>query len=124
MIANPKNFHESMFKEPKKVYEALGFSNVALEMLHNVVRGEGAAFGAISTYLAIQGEANPLSHLLISITTGYAMVSHIFTLIHHQSNEKVMAALESIRPLYFMIFLNGAIGGSSLYVYLTRIKAI
>lgn len=32
----PKQFHESLFNNPQAVYANLGFSPVALEMLHNV----------------------------------------------------------------------------------------
>ena len=55
MFVAPRRFHESMLEHPQEVYAKLGFSGAAVEMLHNVIRGQGAALLAISCALFYLG---------------------------------------------------------------------
>jgi len=50
----PKQFHESLFKNPEAVYEKLGFSTIAVEMVHNIIRGQGAVLLAVSIFIWIE----------------------------------------------------------------------
>jgi len=47
LMLTPKRVHESMFADPPRVYKILGFSSpTAVEMVHNVLRGQGAALSS------------------------------------------------------------------------------
>lgn len=65
MFLVPRRFHEAMLRQPQEFYARLGFSDTAVEMLHNVVRGQGAALLAISCALFYMGAGTPGSFLLI-----------------------------------------------------------
>ena len=107
LVLNPKRFHESTFKNPEKVYQSLGFSDTALEMLHNVLRGQGAALLSISIYLLILGSSNPNSMILIGITCLLSGAVHIGTLQHHRKNQLVRQSLGgSLKSIYVLIGIN------------------
>ena len=95
----------------------MGFSETAVEMVHNVLRGQGAALLFVSAYLFVQGPRERNSFLLISLTCFTAALCHIVTMNHHKNNAIVMKAVESISPLYGMIGINVIIGGLAALVY-------
>lgn len=119
MVLSPRRFHESLFNEPKRAYQLLGFSSTAIEMLHNVIRGQGAALLAASSYLYVQGPQETKSFLLIALVCGLTAFAHTLTLQHHRSDETVMKAIGSVSPLYGLISLNLVIGGIAAYLYAT-----
>ena len=59
MFLFPRHFHQAMLKKPAAVYSALGFSPTAVAMLHNVLRGQGAALLAISGGVGYLRAAHP-----------------------------------------------------------------
>ena len=117
LILAPKRVHESMFTDHIRAYKILGFSSpTAVEMVHNVLRGQGAALLAISTYLfAIRSTDDPKgssSSLLIALTCTLSAAAHALTLRHHLGNAKVREAIgSSFGSLYGMIATNLTVGG-------------
>ncbi len=117
MVVSPKHFHESLFPDPPRACKTLGFSETAVEMVHNVIRGQGAALLSISAFLFTLGPTDKASFLLIAFTCGSAALAHLLTMQHHRKSETVMKAVGSITPLYGMIALNLAIACSAAYLY-------
>jgi hypothetical protein len=122
MFFQPKKFHESTFKEPARVYRELGFSEVAVEMLHNVLRGQGAALLAISITLFYLGAASRASFVLIALTCGLSLIGHILTARHHLKSEAVMKALGGIQAMYVILILNATVlvGATVAFLQLER----
>lgn len=118
MFLTPGRFHETMIKNPEEAYRVLGFSPTAVEMLHNVIRGQGAALLAISIYLFFQGAAEVGSPLLIALTCGLSLVAHLGTMIHHLRSPVVMSALGTIRSMYGTLAINAVVGILALIAYL------
>lgn len=118
LFLTPRKAHESMFKDPAAVYTELGFSTTALEMLHHVLRGQGAALLAISLFLYVTGPANSLTFLLIALTCGLTLIAHIATAQHHRKNPVVMKAIGTIGALIPMIGINAGVALTALFVYL------
>ncbi len=118
LFLTPRKAHESMIKNPARVYTELGFSTTALEMLHNVLRGQGAALLAISLFLFVSGPENPLTFLLIALTCSLTLFAHIATAQHHRKSPIVMNAIGSIKALLPMIGINAGVALTALYVYL------
>jgi hypothetical protein len=117
MVISPKSFHESLFPDPPKAYEILGFSSTAVDMLHNVLRGQGSALLATSTYLFVEGPKEKSSYLLIALVCGTAAIAHFLTMQHHRKSDIVMRAIGSISPLYVMIGVNLCLSGLAAAVY-------
>jgi len=118
LVLDPRATHERMMKNPKEAYALLGFSGTAVEMLHNVLRGQGAALLAISTAAAYTGPKHRESYALIASTCLYSAVANVLTARHHRNNSIVMSAVQDLTPLYGLIGLNAFIGGASLLVFL------
>lgn len=95
LFVAPRASHEATFKNPQQVYQQLGFSATAQEMLHNVLRGQGAVLLSVSTFLAYLGQRNRSSYLLIGNVCGFAVLAHLLTARHHLRNPSVMAALHT-----------------------------
>ncbi|KAK6497664.1 hypothetical protein TWF481_012069 [Arthrobotrys musiformis] len=113
----PKQSHESLFQEPQRAYDQLGFSPTAAEMLHNVLRGQAAALLSISTYLYSRGPKKADSFLLIGIAGAFTFVSQILTARHHVRNPQVMEALGSIKGIYPLLGLNLAFAAGGAWFY-------
>ncbi len=109
MFLQPQKFHESTFKDPEHVYRELGFSEVAVEMLHNVLRGQGAALLAITITVFYLGAESRASFLLIALTCGLSLSAHVFTARHHLGSEEVMKALGGIQAMYVILILNATV---------------
>lgn len=118
LFLTPRKAHESMFKDPARVYAELGFSATAVEMLHNVLRGQGAALMAVSVFLFVAGPENPLSFLLIALTCGFTMIAHIATARHHIRTPAVIKAIGSIGALFSMIAVNAVVASAALFAFL------
>lgn len=118
MFLAPKTFHESMLKEPAKIYAKLGFSETAVEMLHNVIRGQGAALLAISAYLFALGSDERSAYLLIALACGLSLCAHIATARHHAKSPLVMEAIGSLGAMYPILAINTtfALLASAIYV--------
>ena len=118
LVLAPKRVHESMFADPPRAYEILGFSPTAVEMVHNVLRGQGAALLAISAYLFAIGPDDPGASLLIALTCGLSAVAHALTLRQHLGDARVREAIGSLGSLYGMIATNLAVGGVAFVAWL------
>jgi len=118
LFLNPKGTHERMIKNPAKAYQVLGFSDTALEMLHDVLRGQGAALLATSTWLAAIGPNHKASYGLIASTCLFSAAANIFTVMHHRKSSIVMSVIDELTSLYGLIALNVTIGGAALACYL------
>ncbi len=110
----PRISHESLFPDPQRAYETLGFSPIAQEMLHNVLRGQGVALLAISIFLFYSGPKRKESYLLIALTCLGTLTAHVVTLMHHTQSPTVMEAIGSVAPLYAMIAINAVVGLAGL----------
>jgi hypothetical protein len=99
MFLCPRRFHEAMLKQPAAVYSALGFSPTAVAMLHNMLRGQGAALLAISGGVCYLRPAHPGSFLLIALTCGLSLIAHGCIGLHHRKSAQVRAALGDIKAL-------------------------
>ncbi|MGE4194921.1 MAG: hypothetical protein AB7E51_16175 [Pseudodesulfovibrio sp.] len=114
LVLAPRVSHASLFSDPQRAYEALGFSPIAQDMLHNVLRGQGAALLAISLFLFFLGSRRKEGFLLIALTCLGTLFAHVATLAHHTQSPAVTAAIGSVAPLYVMIAVNGVIGMAGL----------
>lgn len=106
MFAQPRRVHESLVPDPGATYKKLGFSPLAVEMVHNVIRGQGAALLAISIFLVYLGPMHTGSFLLIAIASTLTLLSHLATARHHAGSPQVMAAIGSLRSLYALVAIN------------------
>lgn len=113
----PKRFHETMIEDPERAYGRLGFSPTALEMLHNVLRGQGAALLAITVFLFYVGPSARQSYLLIGIACGLTLVAHVETLRHHRNSAVVRTAIKSLSAMYVMIAINLILSGAAFWVF-------
>lgn len=116
----PKAFHESMFENPPAVYAILGFSETAQEMLHNVLRGQGAVLLAVSLFLFALGRRERRSYLLIALVCGLSLAAHLFTLRQHLNSETVMWAVNDFSSLYGLGGLNALLALGGLWIWRGR----
>ena len=117
MTFMPKQFHESLFKNPEAVYEKLGFSAIAVEMVHNIIRGHGAVLLAISIFIWIDGMKSRSVYLLISIVCALSVYAHIMTLHHHLKTVEVVTAIGGFGSLYITIIVTAVVCILNLVVY-------
>jgi hypothetical protein len=114
----PKPFHESLFKNPEAVYEKLGFSAIAVEMVHNIIRGHGAVLLAVSIFIWIERTKSRSVYLLISIICALSVYAHIMTLHQHLKTAEVVNAIGNFGSLYVTIIVTLFVGILNLVVYL------
>jgi hypothetical protein len=115
----PKEFHESLFQNPGIVYEKLGFSSIAVEMLHNVIRGHGAVLLAVSTFIWIQGMKARSIYLLIAIVCALSVFAHVMTLAQHLRSDAIVSAIGNFASMYVTLFITAAVGILSCAAYFT-----
>lgn len=124
MLLDPKRTHESMIQDgsgPEKVYRELGFSETAVEMVHNLIRGHGAALLAISSSLFYLGSKNPGSLVLIGSTCYCHCIAHTFTARHHITNKKVKDVLgKNINHILVIIGINFSVGSTAWIAWYLR----
>jgi hypothetical protein len=113
----PKQFHESLFKNPVLVYEKLGISSIAVEMFHNVIRGHGAVLLAVSIFVFLQGIKSRSVYSLIFIVCALSVYAHIMTLIQHLNSEDILRVIGNFGSLYFTIFITVTVGIMNSIVY-------
>ena len=116
----PKYFHESLFANPQAVYEKLGFSSIAVEMLHNVIRGQGAVLLAVSVFIWIMWLKTRAVHLLILIVCALSVYAHIMTLHQHLATPQITSTIGSFASLYATIVVTTTVGLLNAYVYFKR----
>jgi hypothetical protein len=114
----PKQFHESLFKNPEAAYENLGFSGIAVEMVHNVIRGHGAVLLAVSIFLWIERMKSRSVFLLISIVCVLSVYAHIMTLHQHLKTEEIVSAIGNFGSMYVAIIITAVVGIMNFVVYL------
>jgi hypothetical protein len=114
----PKQFHESLFKNPDIVYKNLGFSNTAVDMFHNVIRGHGSVLLAVSIFIFLIGFKFRYVYLLISLVCFFSVYTHIMTLNQHLMSAEIINSIGNLRSLYFTIFTTTAVGILNCVVYL------
>ena len=120
MSLNPRGFHEGLLRDPQRVYQQLGFSDVAVEMLHHVIRGQGVALLAISIFLWVVGARQRSSYLLIALTCLLSVVAHLMTLQHHLGSPLVMNAIGGAESLYVAIAItsiSGVLAGATYFTW-------
>lgn len=113
----PKQFHESLFKNPQSVYQKLGFSGVAVEMVHNVIRGHGAVLLAVSIFVYIQGVKSRSVYLLMAIVCALSVYAHIMTLHQHSKSDAVVMAIGDFSILNITLWITAAVGILNSIVY-------
>jgi len=114
----PKQFHESLFKNPEEVYEKLGFSAIAVEMVHNIIRGHGAVLLAVSIFIWIERMKSRSVYLLISIVCALSVYAHIMTLHQHLKTAEIVNAIGYFGSIYITIIITAVVGILNLVVYL------
>ena len=114
----PKQFHESLFKNPEAVYEKLGFSGVAVEMVHNIIRGHGAVLLAVSIFLWIERMKSRSVFLLITIVCVLSVYAHIMTLHQHLKTAEIANAIGNFGSMYITIVITAVIIILNFVVYL------
>lgn len=114
----PRQFHESLFTNPVAVYEKLGFSPVAVEMVHNVIRGHGAVLLAVSVFIWIHGMKSRFVYLLISIVCALSVYAHIMTLHQHLKTPDIVEAIGNFGSLYVTVIVTAVVGIMNFVVYL------
>jgi hypothetical protein len=114
----PKQFHESLFKSPEAVYEKLGFSAIAVEMVHNIIRGHGAVLLAVSIFIWIERMKSRSVYLLISIVCALSVYAHIMTLHQHLKTAEIVSAIGNFGSMYATIIITVVVGILNLVVYL------
>jgi hypothetical protein len=114
----PKQFHESLFKNPEAVYEKLGFSAIAVEMVHNIIRGHGAVLLAVSIFIWIERMKSRSVYLLISIVCALSVYAHIMTLYQHLKTPEIVSAIENFGSIYLTIIITAVVGIMNFVVYL------
>jgi len=115
----PKQFHESLFKNPETAYEKLGFSAIAVEMVHNVIRGHGAVLLAVSIFIWIEKVKSRSVYLLISIVCALSIYAHIMTLHQHLKAAEIVNAIGNFGSIYITIVITAVVGILNFVVYLT-----
>ena len=106
----PKDFHESLFAHPHAVYAKLGFSPIAVEMVHNIIRGHGAVLLAVSVFIWIERMKTRSVHLLIFVVCALSVYAHLMTLHHHLATPEISAAVGNFGPLYGTIAVTTVVG--------------
>ena len=114
----PKQFHESLFKNPEAVYEKLGFSAIAVEMVHNIIRGHGVVLLAVSIFIWIERMKSRSVYLLISIVCALSVYAHIMTLHQHLKTAEIVSAIGNFGSMYATIIITAVVGILNLIVYL------
>ena len=118
MTFTPKQFHESLFKNPESVYEKLGFSAIAVEMVHNIIRGHGAVLLAVSIFIWIEKMKTRSIYLLISIVCALSIYAHTMTLRQHLKTTEIVNAIGNFESMYTTIIITAVVGILNLVVYL------
>lgn len=113
----PKQFHESLFKNPQVVYEKLGMSNIAADMFHNVIRGHGAVLLAVSIFIFVQGIKSRSVYLLMAIVCVFSVYAHIMTLHQHFGSKEIVMAIDNFTNLYVTIVVAASVGILNGIVY-------
>lgn len=113
----PREFHESLFKNPEFVYAKLGFSPLAVEMTHNIIRGQGAVLLAVSIFVWIKGWKSHSVHLLVSLVCLLSVYAHVLTLTHHLRTAAVRMAIGSFEGLYITLAITAVVGVLNGLVY-------
>lgn len=113
----PKQFHESLFKNPALVYEKFGISSIGVEMFHNIIRGHGAVLLSVSVFIFLQGMKSRSVYLLIFIVCALSVYAHMMTLIQHLNTEDIVRAIGNFGSLYFTIFITAIVGIINGIVY-------
>lgn len=114
----PKQFHESLFKNSEAVYEKLGFSAIAVEMVHNIIRGHGVVLLAVSIFIWIERMKSRSVYLLISIVCALSVYAHIMTLHQHLKTAEIVSAIGNFGSMYATIIITAVVGILNLVVYL------
>ena len=114
----PKQFHESLLKNPEAVYEKLGFSGIAVEMVHNIIRGHGAVLLAVSIFIWIERMKSRSVFLLISIVCVLSVYAHIMTLHQHLKTAEIANAIGNFGSMYITIVITAVIIILNFVVYL------
>jgi len=114
----PKQFHESLFKNPEAVYEKLGFSAIAVEMVHNIIRDHGAVLLSVSIFIWIERKKTQSVYLLISIVCALSVYAHIMTLHQHLKTIEIVNAIGDFGNMYITIIVTAAVGFLNFVVYL------
>ena len=114
----PKQFHESLFPNPEAVYGKLGFSGIAVEMVHNIIRGHGAVLLAVSIFIWIERMKSRSVFLLISIVCVLSVYAHIMTLHQHLKTDQIVSAIGNFGSMYATIIITTVVGMLNLVVYL------
>jgi hypothetical protein len=118
LFLDPRRTHQRLLKSPEKAYTILGFSETAQEMLHNVLRGQGAALLAVTVWAANLGPKHRDSYGLIATTCLLSAVANLMTAMHHRKSSIIMSAIDELTSLYGLIALNVTVGGAALAAYL------
>jgi len=113
----PKQFHESLLKNPQTVYEKLGMSSITVEMFHNVIRGHGAVLLAVSIFIFMKGIKFRPVYLLIAMICIFSVYAHIMTLSQHLGTPAIVMAIGDFTSLYVTIFVTTAVGLLNGIVY-------
>jgi len=113
----PQQFHESLFKNPEIVYDKLGFSSIAVEMFHNVIRGHGTVLLAVSIFIFIKGIKSRSVYLLIAIVCTLSVYAHVMTLSQHLRTEDIVRVIGNFGSLYVTILITAAVGIMNCVVY-------
>ena len=113
----PKQFHESLFKNPEAVYAKIGFSAIAVEMVHNIIRGHGAVLLAVSIFIWIERMKSRSVYLLISIVCALSVYAHIMTLHQHLKTAEIVNAIGYFGSMYITIIITAVVGILNLVVY-------
>ena len=106
----PKQFHESLFQNPEVVYEKLGFSGTAVEMLHNVIRGHGAVLLAVSIFIWLEGMKSRSVYLLIALVCTLSVYAHVMTLAQHLRSDAILSAIGSLGSMYVTLSITAVVG--------------
>ena len=114
----PKQFHESLFKNPEAVYAKIGFSAIAVEMVHKIIRGHGAVLLAVSIFIWIERMKLRSVYLLISIVCALSVYAHIMTLHQHLKTAEIVSAIGNFGSMYATIIITAVVGILNLVVYL------
>ncbi len=114
----PKQFHESLFNNPEAVYEKLGFSGIAVEMIHNVIRGHGSVLLAVSIFIWIERMRSRSVFLLISIVCVLSVYAHIMTLHQHLKTAEIVNTIGTFGSMYITVVIAAIVGILNFVVYL------
>jgi hypothetical protein len=122
----PRQMHESLFTNPDLAYTQLGFSPLAVSMVHNVIRGQGAVLLAISIFIFYLGWKNRASYLLMFLVCLFSLGAHAATMVHHIRHPQVLLAVGSLGSLYVAMGINVVVGFLNLetFIFWRRTKAI